>query len=227
MQILAIGGAGFSMEPDKLALERYALSLTGQDRPRVCFIPTASGESPELIARVSAALDTLPCEYTVLSLFTPNSKNLREFVCSHDLLYVGGGNTKSMLCLWREWGIDQAIKDAAENGAVLAGVSAGMICWFEQGVTDSIPGELNPLPCLGFLPGSACPHYDSEPQRRPVFTRLVSDGVMPPGYAADDGAALHFRDGKLVRCVASRPAAEAFWIGKDKEEPLPTDRLPT
>ena len=127
-----------------------------------------------------------------------------------DAIYVGGGNTRSLLALWREWGLDVALRSAYQRGVVLGGISAGMICWFEYGITDSVPGALSPLPCLGWLPGSACPHYDGEAERRPAFHRLLAEGRIPPGYAADDGVALHFIDDELAHVVASRPAAKGY-----------------
>jgi len=130
---------------------------------------------------------------------------------------VGGGNTKSLLALWREWGLDSALREFWQAGGVLAGLSAGSICWFEEGVTDSIPGALSPLPCLGFLAGSNCPHYDGEPERRPSYQRLVARGRIADGYATDDGVALHYVGGRLERVVSSRPHARAYRLARSRD----------
>jgi dipeptidase E len=141
----------------------------------------------------------------------------------------GGGNTKSMLALWREWGLDVILRQAWESGVVLTGLSTGAICWFEQGLTDSIPGQWTRLPCLGLLPGSCSPHYDGEPERRPAYHHLVATGQMLPGYAADDSVALHFVDGRLWRVVSSRPTVRAYALevqtGQVVERPLAVDNV--
>ncbi|MGH2344977.1 MAG: Type 1 glutamine amidotransferase-like domain-containing protein, partial [Chloroflexota bacterium] len=157
-QIVAMAGGGFSMEQENPLLDRYVLSLARSARPRVLFLQP--GDSPSYFERFHAAFDRLPCEHAHLSLFAPGVADIRALLLAQDVIYVGGGNTKSMLALWREWGLDRVLREAWQNGVVLCGISAGAICWFEQGVTDSIPGSLTPLQCLGLLPGSACPHYD-------------------------------------------------------------------
>ena len=144
----------------------------------------------------------------------PPTADLASFVLEQDAIYVGGGNTRSLLALWREWQLDTALRTAYERGVVMGGISAGMICWFEHGITDSVPGTLSPLRCLGWVPGTACPHYDGEAQRRPAFHRLLAAGQVPPGYAADDGAALHFVDEALRAVVASRPAARGYRLDR-------------
>jgi dipeptidase E len=212
-QIVAMGGGGFSMEPDNLALDRYVLSLAESDRPKVSFVATASGDSDSYTERFYTSFRTLPCEPSHLSLFKINSSDLRAFVLSQDVIYVGGGSTRNLLVLWREWGLDAIFREAWTAGVVLAGLSAGSICWFEQGVTDSVePMRLHALHCLGFLPGSNCPHYDGEPARRPSYHQLLREGRIQAGYAADDGAALHFNGQHLVRCVSSRPAARVYRV---------------
>lgn len=211
-QIIAMGGGGFSMEPDNLLLDRYVLSCARQPNPAVCFVPTASGDDKDYIARFYTSFATLPCTATHLSLFNLPTADLRAFVLAQDVVYAGGGNTRSMLALWREWKLDHILREAWENGVVLAGLSAGAICWFEQGVTDSVPGALSALDCLGFLPGSACPHFDGEPERRPAYHRLVAEGVLSAGYGLDDGAALHFTGDRLADIVSSRKAARAYRV---------------
>jgi peptidase E len=144
--------------------------------------------------------------------------DLREKVLEQDVIYVGGGNTRAMLAVWREWEFDRILHEAWEAGVVLAGISAGSICWFDQGLSDSVmPAELRPLKCLGFLPGSNCPHYDGEPQRRPCYQKFVLEEALEAGYAADDGAALHYSGTKLVNAVCSRPAAKVYRVEKQGE----------
>jgi peptidase E len=230
MRIVAIAGGGFSVDSNDLAVERYLLALTGKERPRVCFVPTASGDSERYLLRFYRAFGALEVQATDLSLFQGRTADLAGLLGEQDVIYVGGGNTRSMLALWREWGLEAALRQAGEAGAVLCGVSAGAICWFQQGVTDSVPGQLGPLPALGWLPGSYCPHYDSEPGRRPIYQALVASGELLPGLAADDGVALHYVDGALQEIIASRATAQAYRLEPDGqggcvETPLPARRL--
>jgi len=211
--IVAMGGGGFSMEPDNPLLDPYILGLAGKDAPEVCFVPP-SGDAPGYVERFYAAFGRLPCRPSHLSLYNPPTADLREFVFARDIVYVGGGNTKSMLALWREWGFDDIIREFWERGGILAGLSAGSICWFAQGVTDSIPGALTVLPCLGLLAGSNCPHYDGEPERRPAYQRFVAAGLIADGYACDDGVALHFEGDQLARVVNSRSAGKAYRLDR-------------
>jgi dipeptidase E len=221
-QIIAMGGGGFSMEPKNMALDAYVLEQARAEVPSVLFIPTASGDSDAYVARFYAAFAGLRCRPRHLPLFR-TSGVLRDTVLSHDVLYVGGGNTRTMLAVWREWGLPEAIREALENGSVLAGLSAGAICWFEQGVTDSSPGELTSLRCLGILPGSCCPHYDGEAARRPAYADLLRRGEIAAGYAIDDGAAIHFVNGSISRVVASRPGASAYRVAWDTESEAATE----
>ena len=201
------------MEPDNLALDRYLLRLTGEPRPRVCFVPTASGDAEGYIAGFYTAFNSLDCEPSHLGLFRRNHADLRAHVLSQHAIYVGGGNTRNMLALWREYGLDHVFREAWRAGVVLAGLSAGSLCWFESGVTDS-NGALAAMACLGFLPGSHCPHYDSEPERRPAYHGLLASDAIAAGYAADDGAALHFIDTTLAAVVSSRPDARAYRVAQ-------------
>ena len=210
-QIIAMGGGGFSMEPENLALDQYILTATGAARPKICFVSTASGDAQSYIDRFYASMRTLACEPSHLSLFKPDVTDFRSFVLGQDAMYVGGGATRNLLALWREWGLDAIMREAWEAGVVLAGISAGSICWFEQGLSDSvIAHQLRPLKCLGFLPGSNCPHYDGEADRRPTYQSFVRKGELSAGYAAEDGAALHFFSQELFKVVTSRPNATAY-----------------
>ena len=213
--IIAMGGGGFMMEPDNLALDRYVIAQTSKARPKVAFLPQAGGENEESIISFYKAFTQLDCHPTHLSLFYPHTADLATYLLAQDIIYVGGGNTKSMLALWREWNLPAILRRAYDQGIVLAGVSAGSICWFEQGLTDSIPGNLTALPCLGFLPGSCTPHYDGEALRRPSLHALLSKGGMMSGYAFDDGAAGHFVDGTFKTTVTSRPNAKGYYVQSD------------
>lgn len=227
--ILAIGGAALPENLDNLLLIDYFLKLTRKRNPRVCFIGAAHGDADAGRLRFYAGFSQFTCKPTHLPLFARTPRDLESFVMEHDAIYVGGGNTRSMLAVWRDWGLDGYLRKAWQHGIVLGGASAGSICWFEQGVTDSIAGPLTALDCLGLLPGSNCPHYDSEPLRRPTYRRLVGSGKIRDGYAADDGAALHYVDGTLQTAVASRPRAKAYRLTrngrKSVEKPVATRLL--
>lgn len=232
-QIVAMGGGGFSMEPENPLLDRYVLSLTGSARPRVCFVATAAGDSDSYIARFHTAFSDHDCDHTDLQLFRPSSwpDELEAHVARQDLLYFSGGNTFNAITLWREWKLTPILRAAYERGAVMTGLSAGAICWFEQGSTDSIGRELGVLDCLGWLAGSMTPHYDGEAERRPSLHGFLRHARIKDGFAADDGAALHFVNENLERTVTSRPKAKAYRVemhsGEVRETPLETHYLGT
>lgn len=225
-QIIAMGGGGFSMEPDNLLLDMYVLKQSGAARPKICFIPTASGDSDGYIQRFYDSFQELPCEPSHLSLFRNQPQDLKSFILEKDILYVGGGNTRNMLVLWKEWGLDQHIRSAWESGVILAGLSAGAICWFEEGVTDSLPGPLSSLKCLGFLKGSSCPHYDGEADRRDGYHRLLQDGSIESGIAMDDGAAVHYRDESIYKVISSRPHARVYQVSYSGNEVTEDEIIP-
>jgi peptidase E len=229
--IVAVGGGGLAMEPGDELLDGFMLSLARRERPRACFLGTASGDSERYLANFYRAFAEHDCRPTDLALFDRKVGDLRRFVLEQDLIYVGGGNTVSLLAVWRAHRLDAALREALENGAVLCGVSAGMNCWFQASTTDSFGPDIEPLnDGLGFVAGSACPHYDAEAQRRPLYHRLVAAG-FPSGWAADDGAALHFdAAGTLMEVVASREGARGYRVerrddGAAVEQPLPTRYL--
>ncbi len=230
-QIIALGGGGFSMEPENPFLDQYILNASSLERPKVCFVPTASGDSAGYVERFYSAFNKLECEPSHLTLFNPHTwtEALELFLEKQHVLYFGGGNTKNALALWREWNLEPLLRNAYERGAVLAGLSAGAICWFEQGSTDSIGRELGVLECLGWLKGSMTPHYDGEANRRPKLHQFLLERKIQNGFAADDGAALHFVDEKLEHVVGSRPNARAYSVkleaGNVVETPLETRYL--
>jgi len=215
-QIIALGGGGFSMEPENPLLDQYILKQAKKITPKICFLATASGDSENYISRFYQFFEKQDCQPSHLSLFNPPTRDLERFLLEKDIIYVGGGNTKNLLVLWQEWGIDTIIRKAWEQGIVLAGISAGSICWFEEGVTDSYGDGLEPLKCLGLLKGSNCPHYDGESERRPAYQQLIATKRITPGIATDDGVALHFIDQELSHIVSSRPNAKAYKVNDDQ-----------
>lgn len=228
-EIIAIGGAAFSAEPRNLSLDRYVLDQSKKSRPKVLMIATATGDNTEYIAKFYAAYSALDARPAHLPLFH-RTPDLRALVFAQDVIFVGGGNTRSMLAVWNEWGLPEILREAAASGVVMAGVSAGAICWFEQGVTDSWADRLRPLPCLGWLSGSCCPHYDGELERRPAYHTLLSEGQIKPGYAIEDGVAAHFKNAELAAVVSKRDGARAYHVslsdGRVHEKPLETLLLP-
>ena len=206
-----MGGGGFSMEPDNPALDHFVISLARRENPSVCFLATASGDAESYIDSFYSAFRKLPCRPTHVPLFA-RTPDLKRVLLEQDAIYVGGGNTKSMLAVWREWEIPELLRRAWQSGTVLAGVSAGAICWFETGLTDSSGTGFYPLTCLGLLAGTCCPHYDGEAERRPALHQQIEAGTITSALALDDGAAAHFIDGTLANVVSSRPQARAYRV---------------
>jgi dipeptidase E len=216
-QILAMGGGGFTMQEASPALDRLVLLLTGKPVPRICFLPTASGDGREQTTRFLERFCTWPCEPSILSLFHLGRDRIVDpaaHLLSQDAIYVGGGSMRNMLAVWREHGIDDAMRRAWERGVLLAGLSAGAMCWFEGGVTMS-GGAPRPAPGLHLLDGSMSVHLDGEPERLPAYREAVATGALPDGYAVDDCAALLFSGARLRACVASRPGARVIQICAD------------
>jgi peptidase E len=224
--VVAIGGGGFSTLGKVGVVEDYVLGLAVRDRPKVCFLPTA-GDAEARIENFYASFAARDCETSHLPLFRTAVADIESFLAGQDVIFVGGGNTRNMLLLWHAWGVDAALRHAWHNGVILAGVSAGAICWFEGGLTDSFPAVLRPLPGLGWIRGSFCPHYDSEPGRRAAFADAITSGALPAGYAVDDHVALHFSDGRLVTTLSSEPGRMARYVslneGNVVEQALPLD----
>ncbi|MET9296374.1 peptidase E [Streptomyces sp. NPDC003077] len=227
---IALLGGGFSTDPDTL-IDDFALSATGRERPRICFLPTASGDADGYLERFYAAFGDRPDrEPTHLSLFRRTEPDPRALLLAQDAVYVGGGNTAGMLAVWRLHGVDEALRAAYEAGVLLCGISAGACCWFEGCLTDSF-GPLTPLADgLGLLPGSMCPHYDSEAGRRPGYLAALGAGALPGGWALDDGSAALFVDGHLTEVVARKEGAALHRVtiaedGAVLEEALPARSL--
>jgi peptidase E len=213
-----MGGGGFS--DGGSGLDGYLLELTGADRPRTCFVPTASGDSESYIENFLTAYSQR-ADASVMRLFAREIDDLRGHLLSQHLIYVGGGSTANMLAVWRLHGVDEMMREAWSAGVILCGLSAGANCWFEASSTDSFGPTLAPLgDGLGLLPGSFCPHYDSEPQRRPSYRAAVAEGDLPPGFAADDGVGLRFEGPELAEAVSERPGAVAHRVEAGSETVL-------
>ena len=210
-QIIPIGGGGFYRDPENLELEKYVIRQCGAENARVCFIPTASGEPDHYVSSFYSAFLKLGCKPSVLTFFK-RTPDLRSFLLNQDVIYVGGGNTKSLLAVWRDWGVIELLREAWQSGIVLTGVSAGAICWFEQGLTDSFSDGLRPLDCLGFLPGSCCPHFDGEAQRRPSFHKLLASGEIAAGVAIEDWTGVHFIGSEIHKVITSKRGARAYTL---------------
>jgi dipeptidase E len=191
-------------------MARFLVELTGRERPGVLYIGTASAEDPSAALRVYDQFGVM-AEVSRLEFFPWPPEDLRSVVLEADLIVVGGGNSGNMLAIWRLHGVDELLREALDSGVLLAGSSAGGICWFEAGVTDSFGPQLEQRDCLGFLPGSFCPHYDDEELRRPRYHELLRGGLAP-GYAADAGVGLHFVDGELREVVACEEGSKAYRV---------------
>lgn len=194
--VIALGGGGFSMEPDRLVFDEYILQHSRSPRPRVCLLPTATGDSRQMIEGFAKAYGVFDCELFCLTLFGTTVTDFREYLLSMDVIYVTGGHTRNMLSIWRTWELDKILAEAHEAGVVLAGVSAGAACWFEAAMTDSVPGKLSRDECLGILPGSFCAHFENT-GRRPEFLRQIGERILPAGYGVQNFAGLHFVNGRL------------------------------
>jgi dipeptidase E len=224
-QLFTMGGGGFLQEPENPLLDKFFIGLSGKQKPRVCFVSTASGDAADVIERFYKAMTSHNVEAAHLSLFNPPLGSLSDFVLSKDVIYVGGGNTRNLLVLWKEWGLDKILREAYQQGIVLGGISAGSLCWYEQGVTDSITGTLSKIDCMGILAGSNCPHFDGEVSRRPAYRSMIENG-MKSGIACDDGVAGYFVNEALVEFVSSRPHAKAYRLALEKGQVVETPVLP-
>ncbi len=202
------------------ALTRYIFDLTGRPTPKILFLPTASGDDAANLLTFYQSLAGVPSEPSHLALFHRTVDDVDALIRGQDVVMVGGGNTANMLAIWRLHGVEDALRKAYANGTVLTGWSAGCICWFEAGITDSFTPELGPLrDGLKLLAGSACPHYDSEERRRPVYQREVANG-LPAGIALEEGVAARYDDERLVEIVSARPGGRAFRVDRPGERAL-------
>jgi len=210
-QIIAIGGGGFGRNPNHPIIEKYILEQSIVEKPKICFIPTASAEDKAYTVNFYAAFSKLNCSPSHINFFQ-RTPSLQSIINKQDIIYIGGGNTKSMLAVWREWKLDQLLLKAYNRGAILCGVSAGAICWFEKGVTDSWASNLNVMDCMGFLQGCCCPHYDGERDRKPSVENFLKSSVIDFCYALEDGSALHYKEGKVHTAVSFFKDAHVYEV---------------
>jgi len=207
---ILIAGGGFGT-----TFIRYMATLTGKDRPRLCYLPTASADSDAGAVRwfqSCAELNVVPFVQDSFISSYRMGQSWEEVFLSMDGIVVSGGNTLNQQAIWRAQGIDEVLREAWNRGIVLGGASAGSLCWFEEGTTDSRPKELTKVECLGFLKGSHSPHYDGEAQRRPTYHRLIETGVLKPGYACDNDAGIYFEDNEVRRAVRTREGANSYFV---------------
>ncbi|OGT47054.1 MAG: hypothetical protein A3E82_08205 [Gammaproteobacteria bacterium RIFCSPHIGHO2_12_FULL_38_11] len=223
-QIVAIGGGGFSSETRNLKIEKYLLSLVNKKNPKICFLPQASHEDPDYIVKFFSTFVKLHAEPSWISLFGRVEASWKQHILNQDIIYVGGGNTKSMLALWREWGMDVVLMEAYNNGIILSGVSAGGICWFEQGITDSV-WPLGVVNGLGLIDGSVCPHFDSECERQSVYRNKLATAAIKPGLALEDETAVHFIDGQLNVAIKTLENKNVIRMNANEEIVLQTELL--
>lgn len=208
-------------------LDEFVLALTGSDRPKVCFVATAAGDAAEFINGFHERFGAV-CETTHLSLFLPPFRDPAEVLLGQDVILVSGGSTSNMLAVWRLHGIDRLLRNAVDSGTILYGGSAGGLCWFEGGVTDSLGFDdvLRPMrDGLGFLAGTHCPHFDV-PERRTAYATMVEDGRLGDGLGIDDHAAVHFVDGRVVQTVAALPDATAHRMTRSTDGTATITALP-
>lgn len=218
-QIIAIGGGGFTSPAKNFKMERYCLLQTKKESPKVCFLPQASAEAQDYTVKFYESFQKLNAVPSWISLFGRVEPTWKEHLLKQDLIYVGGGNTRSMLALWREWEMDKILLEAYQMGIILCGVSAGAICWFEECITDSV-WPLGALKGLGILKGSCCPHYDSEPERRPTYLNKVKNKEVKPGIALEDYTAAHYIDGNLKQIIVSLDNKKAYQVSEMEEDAI-------
>mgnify|MGYP006056820157 FL=1 len=214
--IIAIGGGGFGGSPGQGIIEQYILNQTRKKRPKICFIPTATGDNEAYKVNFYSTFTKLNCEPTHLDFFK-RTPDLKKLILNQDVIFVGGGNTKSMLAVWKEWKLDRILKVAYRNGIVMSGVSAGAICWFQNGITDSWASELKIMPCLNFMRGTCCPHYDEEPERKPFVKNLLDRKKVKKIYAVDGGVALHIKNEENFKSVVFRKTKSSYAVSLERK----------
>ena len=214
--IIAIGGGGFGANPGQGIIEKYILKQTKKKNPKICFIPTATGDNEAYKVNYYSTFTNLDCCPSHLDFFK-RTPDLNDLILNQDAIFVGGGNTKSMLAVWREWGLDKILKKAYLNGTVMSGVSAGAICWFQNGITDSWASSLKMMPCLNFIKGTCCPHYDEEPERKPTVKNFLLRNKVKNVYAVDGGAALHIKDEKIFKSIIFKKNKSSYLVDVKKK----------
>ena len=212
-QIIAIGGGGFGREIKELKIEKYITEQSDKKNPSICFIPTATGDDAQYIDNFYTTFDSLGCKTSHIDFFK-RTINLEKHIDDQDIIFVGGGNTKSMLAVWREWRLDKILHKAYMKETIMCGVSAGAICWFEKGITDSWSKDLKVMECLGFVEGNCCPHYDEEPERKPFVKRLLDEKKLINVISIEGGSALHMKNGKIFKSLSFYKNKESYIVEK-------------
>ena len=223
-QIIAIGGGGFGRNPGNGIIEQYILDQSNSEKPNICFIPTATGDDESYKVSYYSTFSKLNCNPTHLDFFK-RTPNLEKLIDDQDIIFVGGGNTKSMLSVWREWGLDKILKNAFENGTIMSGVSAGAICWFEKGVTDSWAEKLEIMDCMGFTKGNCCPHYDEEPERKPSLSKFIETKEIFNCYAIEGGCALHIKNDAVYTAISFRGKKNSYLVKQFNNKIIETKLL--
>ena len=213
-QIIAIGGGGFGRNPGDGVIEQYILDQTGKEKPNICFIPTATGDNEAYKVNYYSTFSKLDCNPIHLDFFK-RTPDLEQLIPQQDAIFVGGGNTKSMLAVWKDWNLDKLLKEAYEKGVVMSGVSAGANCWFERAVVDSWEEDLRVIDCMGFIKGICCPHYDEEPQRRPAVKTFLEDGIIDSCYSVEGNCALHIKNDDKYLSVDFGKEKNAYIVSID------------
>ena len=216
-QIIAIGGGGFGRNPGDGVIEQYILDQTGKEKPNICFIPTATGDNEAYKVNYYSTFSKLDCNPVHLDFFK-RTPDLEQLIPQQDAIFVGGGNTKSMLAVWKDWNLDKLLKDAYEKGVVMSGVSAGANCWFEKAVVDSWEEDLRVIDCMGFVKGNCCPHYDEEPQRRPAVKKFLEDGIVDSFYSVEGNCALHIKNDDEYLSVDFGKEKNAYIVSMDGDK---------
>ena len=214
--IIAIGGGGFGRNPGEGIIEEYILKQTRKKKPNICFIPTATGDHDSYKVNYYETFSKLNCNPVHLDLFK-RTPDLKQLISEQDAIFVGGGNTKSMLAVWKEWQLDNVLKQAYQAGTMMSGVSAGAICWFQNGITDSWSSSLKVMPCLNFIKGTCCPHYDEEPERKPMVKKLLIANKYKNIFAIDGGAALHIKNENVFKSVSFKIDKNAHTVRIDNK----------
>ena len=217
--IVAIGGGGFGRSLGNLKIEKYIVSLVNKKVSKICFIPTASGDNDLYKLNFYRAFSKLNCETSHIDFFS-RTEELEEKILSQDIIYVGGGNTKSMLAVWRDWNLNLILKKAYENGIVMSGVSAGAICWFEKGITDSYAKNLEILNCLGFVKGIACPHFDEEKEREPYVNELINRDIISSCICIEGYSALHINNKNEMKTINFGDNKKCFKLFRENNKLL-------
>ncbi len=199
--IIAIGGGGFGRKESSFLIEKYILSISDKVNPRICFLPTATGDNDSYIVRFYSVFNQLDCIPSHIEFFK-RTIDISDHIMKQDIVFVGGGNTKSMIAVWIEWGMNNILKEAYNNGIIMSGVSAGAICWFTRGITDSWDNQLQIIPCLNLINGTCCPHYDEEPSRIPYVNKILTENKVSNCISIEGGSAMHFINGNPFQNVS-------------------------